>query len=132
MPRSAKTKGASAVKPVKASKATKARGAKPAPPPTEVEAPDVAGEITVVLGADLRIGGAREVYQALTQPVRSGATLVVQGEDVAKVDAAGVQSIVAALVYLRTAGTPWRWHNPSPALKSAAQLLGLDGALEIT
>jgi anti-anti-sigma regulatory factor len=87
-------------------------------------------ETKVSLGADLRIGRAREVHQALTQT--KTATLIVDGEEVAKVDAAGLQSVLAALVHSRTAGVEWRWHNPSLALKSAAQLMGLDGALELT
>ena len=87
-------------------------------------------ETTVSLGADLRIGRAREVHRALTQI--QTATLIVDGGEVAKVDAAGLQSVLAALVHSRTAGVAWRWHNPSLALKSAAQLMGLDGALELT
>jgi anti-anti-sigma regulatory factor len=91
-------------------------------------------ETKVSLGADLRIGRAREVHQALVETTAQTktATLIVDGEEVAKVDAAGLQSVLAALVHSRTAGVEWRWHNPSLALKSAAQLMGLDGALELT
>jgi len=89
-------------------------------------------EFTVPLGADVRIGRARDLYTALIQGAAPDAVVIVDGSEVAKVDAAGLQCVLAAAVRLRTAGAKWRWHNPSPALRSAAQLLGLDGALELT
>lgn len=95
-------------------------------------APAAPSEMTIALGGDLRIGRARDLYTALTESVVPGTTVIVDGAEVAKVDAAGLQCVLAAAVHLRTAGVSWRWHNPSLALKSAAQLLGLDGALELT
>jgi anti-anti-sigma regulatory factor len=118
-------------KPVAAGAPAK-RARKPHGEDTGTAAGVPSSETTVALGADLRIGRAREIHQALTQTQAQGATLIVDGEGVAKVDAAGLQSVLAALVHSRTAGVAWRWHNPSLALKSAAQLLGLDGALELT
>lgn len=97
-----------------------------------VEASAGPNEATVPLGSDLRIGRARDLYTALVEGAAPGAVVIIDGTEVAKVDAAGLQCVVAAAVRLRTAGATWRWHNPSPALKSAAQLLGLDGVLELT
>jgi len=103
-----------------------------APGPPGPAASSAPGELIVPLGADLRIGRARDVYTALIQGAVPGTVVIVEGAEVAKVDAAGLQCVLAAAVRLRTAGATWRWHNPSPALRSAAQLLGLDGALELT
>jgi anti-anti-sigma regulatory factor len=88
--------------------------------------------LNVPIGSDLRIGRARDLYATLIQGAVTGTIVIIDAAEVAKVDAAGLQCVFAAAVHLRTAGATWRWHNPSPALKSAAQLLGLDGALELT
>ena len=126
-------------KPAKSTKSTKA-SAKERPEPARrstkpraaAAEPAEAAETNVAIGSDLRIGRARELYAALTRDAGLGSTVIIDGADVAKVDAAGLQCVLAAGVHLRTAGATWRWHNPSPALKSAAQLLGLDGVLELT
>jgi len=122
-------------KPAKPPKAAAEERPAPARPPSKARAKSVEpappSELSIALGSDLRIGRARELYAALTQD-KAGSSVIIDGSEVAKVDAAGLQCVLAAHVHLRTAGAEWRWHNPSPALKSAAQLLGLDGALEIT
>ena len=87
-------------------------------------------QATVSLGSDLRIGRAREVFDALVAQEKSS-VVVIDAADVNKVDAAGVQLLVAAIVRYRTAGAKWRWHNLNPSLSNAARLLGLSDALEM-
>lgn len=86
-------------------------------------------QTTVALGSDLRIGRAREVFDMLVTAGKSG-NVLIEGGEVIRIDAAGLQAVVAAIVRFRTAGTLWRWHNLSPAFTDAAKLLGLEGALE--
>lgn len=89
-----------------------------------------AAETTASLGSDLRIGRAREVFNVLSDAGKAS-TVVVDVTDVSKIDAAGVQLLAAAIVRYRTAGSVWRWHNLSPALLSAVNLLGMGDALEM-
>ena len=89
---------------------------------------------TVALGSDLRIGRACEVFnllEAANQAAAKQASVVIEAAEVSKIDAAGLQALSAAIVRFRTAGTEWRWHNPSPILTNAAKLLGLESVLEI-
>lgn len=85
-------------------------------------------EHRVALGADLRIGRAREIFDALAA-ASDKATVVIDASAVAKVDAAGLQALAAHLVQWRTAERPWRWDNPSDTLRASARSAGLDGAL---
>jgi anti-anti-sigma regulatory factor len=88
-------------------------------------------ETTVALGSDLRIGRAREVFNMLAAAAASEGSVAIDGSEVTKVDAAGLQALVAIIVRYRTAGTPWRWHNQSAVLTGAAKLLALYGALDL-
>lgn len=91
-------------------------------------------ETTVSLGSDLRIGRAREVFNMLdaaNKAAGKSVIVVIDAAEVSKIDTAGLQALTAATVRFRTAGTKWRWHNPSPILTNAAKLLGLESALEI-
>ncbi len=85
----------------------------------------------VVLGSDLRIGQVAELFSRLEGAAASGRPVALDASEVSKVDAAGLQLLAAAAVRFRTAGVTWRWHNRSAALVGAAQVLGLDGALEL-
>jgi anti-anti-sigma regulatory factor len=85
-------------------------------------------EHRVDLGADLRIGRAREVFDALAA-AGNKATVVIDASTVAKVDAAGLQALAAHVVQWRTAGKAWRWDNPSDTLRTSARSAGLDEAL---
>ena len=79
------------------------------------------------LGEDLRIGAAREAFERFAQagegPVEIDASRLV------KLDAAGLQALVAGTVRLRAAGIEWRWREPSGAFTAAARLAGLHAEL---
>lgn len=85
-------------------------------------------ESRIVLGEDLRIGRAREVFAALAA-MKPQVTVVIDASAVSRVDAAGLQALVACIVQWRTAGRAWRWDNPAQTLRAAACLAGLDATL---
>ena len=81
-----------------------------------------------MLGEDLRIGRAREVFAA-RRPTVPKVTVVIDASAVSRMDAAGLQALVACIVHGRTAGRAWRWDNPAQTLRAAACLAGLDATL---
>lgn len=87
-------------------------------------------EKRVALGEDLRIGHARETFELLAA-IAPRATVVIDASAVSRVDAAGLQALAACLVQWRTAGTAWRWDNPTHALGAAARSAGLAAVLGI-
>lgn len=89
-----------------------------------------AGDHRITLPADLRIGSAAPTW-ALFVASTGVATVVIDASHVSKVDASGLQLLAAAVARLRAAGTAWRWHEASEALRGAAQLAGLAVALEL-
>ncbi len=85
-------------------------------------------EHRVALGADVRIGRVREVFDALAG-AGPKATVVIGARDVAKVDAAALRALATHVVQWRTAGRAWRWDNPTETLRTSARSAGLDEAL---
>lgn len=88
------------------------------------------GPLAIALGPDLRIGQAGQVFARIVA-ARKASEALLEGGEVARVDAAGLQALVAALATLRTAGVAWRWQAPSGTLAAAAALAGLDAALQL-
>ena len=88
------------------------------------------GPATIALGADLRIGQAGEVFARIVA-AQGASEAVLDGSEIARIDAAGLQALAAALVTLRTAGTGWRWQTPSGTLTAAAALAGLGTTLKL-
>ena len=88
-------------------------------------------ETRIALGSDLRIGRAREVFDALSSATKGSGLVVIDGSQVGKIDTAGLQALIAAIVRLRANGKVWHWEGGSAQLTSAAKLLGLDRALEL-
>ena len=105
-------------------------------PPAKVKtaktakAAKAAGPVTIALGPDLRIAQAGDAFQRILA-ARGAREVLLDGGEVAKVDAAGLQALAAALVTLRTAGVGWRWQTASGTLSSAAALAGLGATLRI-
>lgn len=89
-------------------------------------------EISVRLTADLRIASAAATFVALRDAAHAGARKVVlDARGVEKVDAAGLQALVAGRRLLLESGKDVAWSACPEALRSAAGLLGLAGALEL-
>jgi anti-anti-sigma regulatory factor len=83
----------------------------------------------ITLAADLRIGTARAAFESITAGPNAGG-LDIDASQVERVDAAGLQALVAALARLRAARVTFHLRAMSGALASAAQLAGLSAALE--
>jgi anti-anti-sigma regulatory factor len=100
------------------------------PAPAKPKRRKAAGPATIALGADLRIGHAAEVFARIVAAQGAGEA-VLDGSEIARIDAAGLQALACALVTLRTAGTGWRWQTPSGTLSAAAALAGLGATLKL-
>jgi anti-anti-sigma regulatory factor len=84
----------------------------------------------VSLGDDLRIGRAREILDLLAAPA-DGASVEIDASQVARVDAAGLQALVAGVTRLRAAKVALTWHDVPESLESAASTAGLAALLKI-
>ncbi len=85
---------------------------------------------TVRLPGALQIRGVDAVATSLRAAL-SGGALRLDGGDVAQVDTAGVQVIVAAIASARRDGVKREWLAASPPLRDAARRLGVDALLEL-
>lgn len=85
---------------------------------------------TLKLARDLRIAGAAAAFGSLRDAAAGGAArIALDARQVEKVDAAGLQAILAGRAALLEAGKKLSWSGCSAQLKSAATLLGLAEAL---
>jgi len=82
------------------------------------------------LGEDLRIAHAAATFETLAAFADAG-TVAIDASQVARVDAAGLQALVAGLARLRAAGVRWRWQEVSATLSTAAGIAGLGAALAL-
>jgi anti-anti-sigma regulatory factor len=90
------------------------------------------GQKTIKVPPDLRISSASAAYASLRGAASgSSARIVLDATQVEKVDAAGIQALLAGRNALVQAGKQPSWAGASPQLKAAAQLLGLAEALEL-
>lgn len=55
--------------------------------------------------------------------------LALDGAGVRRIDASGLQLLVAAAIAARASGAPIEWHAPSPILTDGARLLGVASTL---
>jgi anti-anti-sigma regulatory factor len=86
----------------------------------------------VKLDADLRIGGATAVFEAWPAAARKPEkSVALDGSEVEKVDAAGLQALLAGRQALAQAGKKVAWSAASAQLSAAATLLGLNETLEL-
>lgn len=109
----------------------RSRKVSPAVAPVAAQVPAVAAEPDrLELDADLRIGAAAATHKAVLAAAAKG-DVVVDGARVAKIDAAGVQALLAALTQISQSGGGWRWHNPSTTLVQGVAVLGLGESLRL-
>ncbi|MBV8029926.1 MAG: STAS domain-containing protein [Betaproteobacteria bacterium] len=87
---------------------------------------------TLKLARDLRIASAASAYAMLKEATKSPATSVtLDGREVEKVDAAGLQAVLAGQRVLAAAGKSVSWAGVSASMRAAADLLGLSGAMGV-
>ena len=86
----------------------------------------------IKLGGDLRIGAARSAFEALrAASAKPEKQVALDAREVEKVDAAGLQAVLAGRLALAQAGKTLTWSGVSAQLAAAAGLLGLAEALEL-
>jgi anti-anti-sigma regulatory factor len=83
------------------------------------------------LGDDLRIARAREVVDLFFEAARQAGAVEIDAARVARVDAAGLQAVIAGIAQLRAADVLFRWGEVSAVLSDTAGLVGLSSALEL-
>jgi anti-anti-sigma regulatory factor len=90
------------------------------------------GAKTIKIARDLRISGAAAVFDALRNAAGAAERrIALDARQVEKVDAAGLQALLAGRRALGSAGKAVSWVGCSAPLKSAAGLLGLAESLEL-
>jgi anti-anti-sigma regulatory factor len=82
----------------------------------------------ISLGEDLRIARASDVTAMLRGAAQAG-VVEIDASQVARVDAAGLQALVAGIAALKIAKVSLRWNEPSETLVASAALAGLAPAL---
>ena len=96
------------------------------------KASKASGAKTIKVARDLRIAGAAALFAALRSTAgESAIRVVLDASAVEKVDAAGLQALLAGRRALASAGKQLSWAGASPQLSAAADLLGLAEALEL-
>src|SRR3954465_602865 len=90
------------------------------------------GVKTLKVARDLRIAAAAAVYGELRAAAQgAGNRIALDAKQVEKVDAAGLQALLAGRRVLTDAGKTVTWTGCSAQLRSAAELLGLAQPLGI-
>lgn len=84
---------------------------------------------TLSLEGSLDIAGARELREALAGLLEAGEPCAIEASAVERADAAAVQLLHAFAREARARGVPLAWRDPSPALREAFRLLGLERTL---
>ena len=85
---------------------------------------------SILLNADMRVSAAKDLHAKLIGAGGRG-ELVLIANEVTRVDAAGIQALLAALSQISDSGHGWRWHNPSSTLTQGIELLGLKANLRL-
>jgi anti-anti-sigma regulatory factor len=87
------------------------------------------GPQSLTLPTDLRIGTAASTYGEF-RALNPARPLMIDASGVAKIDAAGMQAVVAGL-HLRMDSANWTWQAPTETFVRAARLLGLHSILAL-
>ena len=84
----------------------------------------------VRLGEDLRVAQARATYESIAACIERK-DVTIDAAKVARIDAAGLQSIAAGIAQLHAANVRLEWVHVPDALANAAVLAGIDEALQL-
>ena len=85
----------------------------------------------IVLDAELGIEQASSLRAQLAQRIDDARAVVFDAADVQRIHTAAMQLFCLFCGDRRNAGRDVSWHRPSPALRSAAALLGVTTLLQI-
>ncbi|MBI3898638.1 MAG: STAS domain-containing protein [Gammaproteobacteria bacterium] len=85
----------------------------------------------LVLQGLLDVPRVRAVYQSLNQALVRALPVELHAADVERVDAAGLQLLLAFYRTARDRGLAPHWRSVSTALRNGSEALGITGALEL-
>jgi anti-anti-sigma regulatory factor len=85
----------------------------------------------VVFGRTLDASRVRAAYRHLDDVLNRGSPVELHAAGLDRIDAAGLQLLLAFVHAARTRGLKREWRSVSPALSASGELLGLSGALEL-
>lgn len=77
------------------------------------------------LPSDCSIAQIDVLRRDLANLLEAGDTVNLHGEAVSRIDAVGVQLLLAFVMAMGARGVQWHWVEPSARLCTAARLLGL-------
>ncbi len=96
-----------------------------------VTAPEPAADPMLMLAAELGIDQAGSLREQLAQRLDDTSPVLLDASEVQRVHTAAMQLFCLFCSDRRDAGREVRWQRPSPALRSAAALLGVTTLLQI-
>ncbi len=79
----------------------------------------------------LDISGARDLYARLSQLLSAGAPLSLDGGHITRIDTSALQLLAIFFRSAHESGISAGWSSVSPALRQAAETLGLDEMLKV-
>jgi len=85
----------------------------------------------VVLPEDFTIALAGEYYQLMMNQLEEGHGISLDGGSVSRIDASGIQLLVAVQRALAEAGHSLHWNSVSAALSESVALLGMSDVLAL-
>jgi ABC-type transporter Mla MlaB component len=86
---------------------------------------------TLALAAECLVGGASTLKQSLAERLDEPLPITLDITDLLRIDTAGLQVLTAFVRERAGHGRAVEWRGSSPALTSAAQLLGLTSLLRL-
>lgn len=89
------------------------------------------GECRVALAADLVIAGAAGLHAQLGEALDQPEPVVLDAADVARLDTAGLQLLLAFVQARDEALAKWHWENVGAALRDCAAQVGLEEMLQL-
>lgn len=79
----------------------------------------------------LDVGGTRAAYETLNEALTRALPVDLDAADLERVDAAGLQLLLAFVRTARERGLALKWQAVGSTLEAGAELLGLANALEL-
>lgn len=86
---------------------------------------------TVDLGTTLDITMVAEMHKCLREHLETAGDVSLDAGEIERLDAAGLQLLVAFAEHARSAGLRVRWLGVSPSLEESAAISGLGNLLEL-
>jgi anti-anti-sigma regulatory factor len=86
-------------------------------------------DITIKLPAELTIVQVDTFKQTLLQIIDNNDTLVIDDNDLERIDTIGLQLLLSAITYIASQRKVLRWNSRSSTIKESIKKLGLNDAI---